>query len=159
LTDKVIKRANKSSTSKPLPNIELSLNYKSPFNDKFLFNNESSFNYQSSINDESSPNYEPLLYSPNDELSSNESSFNDELLFDNELLKNNESEADMNNYIKIYTHLELNTYKDRIKNILPNISGANYIRKDNRENAEYVLNERYICHCSKNLKSTASTMK
>ncbi|CAG8630579.1 5252_t:CDS:2 [Ambispora gerdemannii] len=109
LTDKVIERANKSSTSKPLPNIELSLNYKSPFNDKFLFNNESSFNYQSSINDKPSPNYEPLPYSPNDELLSNESSFNDELLFDNELLENNESEADMNNYIKIYTHLELNT--------------------------------------------------
>ncbi|KAF0545756.1 hypothetical protein F8M41_001931 [Gigaspora margarita] len=32
-------------------------------------------------------------------------------------------ETDMNEYVKVYHHLGLNTYKDWIKNILPNIAG------------------------------------
>ncbi|CAG8621403.1 7337_t:CDS:2 [Ambispora gerdemannii] len=79
-------------------------------------------------------------------------------------LSNNEpklQEVDVNDhdYMKIYTHLELEMYKDWIKNILPNISGAYYIRKDNRESSEYKLNERYVCYCNENSRSTASTMK
>ncbi|CAG8661619.1 6043_t:CDS:2 [Ambispora gerdemannii] len=79
-------------------------------------------------------------------------------------LSNNEPELQEVNvndhdYMKIYTHLELETYKDWIKNILPNISGAYYIRKDNHESSEYKLNERYIYHCNGNPRSTTGIMK
>ncbi|RIB00629.1 hypothetical protein C2G38_2233576, partial [Gigaspora rosea] len=61
----------------------------------------------------------------------------------------NESESnDPNDYIKVYTHLKLDTYIDWIKNILPNISGAHYIRHTRRDNQEYELNDTYLCHCA-----------
>ena len=65
----------------------------------------------------------------------------------------------MNEYIKIYTHLGLETYKDWIKNIFPNAAGAHYLYRDNRMNLDYQLNERYFCHYYGKPRSTAGTME